>query len=99
MNVEIVEFKTFARNTLLGFLSIRIVELDLEINDLTVHAREEKRWVGLPGRPQIDREGKAITKDGKIQYAPVLKFASRQASDAFNTAVLQALDRHRRSAA
>ena len=81
--------ESYMRNTLRGFISIRIVEHDLQIFDCTLHEQDGKRWIGLPGRVQLDRENKAILDDtGKPKYVSVLKFASRLASDAFQAAVL-----------
>lgn len=95
--IEIEDFKPYERASLRGFLTVRIVELDLSISDLTVHEQNGKRWIGLPGKPQIDRDRKVITgADGKIVYVPILKFASRQAADAFRDSVLVAFDAWRR---
>jgi hypothetical protein len=82
-----------------AFVSIRIVENDLQIFDCTVHERDGKRWIGLPGKVQLDRDNKPIIDaTGKLQYSAVLKFASRLAYDQFQTAVLEALARDRRAA-
>ena len=99
IDIEITAFRKYRRNTLQAFFSIRLVELDLQIFDLTLHESNGTRWIGLPARPQLDRENKAITNvAGKVQYAAVLKFASRLASDQFQTAVLTALANDRRAA-
>ena len=99
MDIEITAFRKFVRNTLRGFVSIRIVEHDLQIYDLTLHEKDGKRWIGLPGKVQLDRDNRAILDDaGKPKYVNVIKFASRLASDAFQSAVLAALDRDRRTA-
>lgn len=99
MDIDVVEFKSFQKNTLQGFLTVRIIEMDMIVTDLTVHAQNDKRWIGLPGKPQLDRDGKVITSGGKAQYVNILKFASRQASDAFRDAVLKAFDQYQKRAA
>lgn len=94
LSVEIVEFKSMERATLRGFASIRIPAMCLTIRDCTVNESNGRRWVGLPGKAQIDREGQTIRRDGKIQYSAVCQFDSKEVSDAFSAAVLDALDRH-----
>jgi len=46
----------------------------------------------MPGKPQIDREGKAIQKDGKTQYSPVVMWATKEAGERFSASVIAALD-------
>lgn len=92
-DVEILNWRAYQSNTLQGFLNIRIVELDLEINELTVHSSNGKRWIGLPGKPQIDKERKVIVgTNGKPAYTPILKFSAKEAGDQFSAIVLAAFD-------
>jgi hypothetical protein len=99
IDVDIIEFKAFESNTLRGFLTIRIVGLDLIVADLTIHDQAGKRWVGLPGKIQVDRERKVILgPNGRPAYTPVLRFASTAAGNRFRDAVLAALDAHTRGA-
>ena len=51
--VEVEDFKPLCRKTLRGFISIVIPELRLCIHDIALHQKNQSRWVGLPGRPQI----------------------------------------------
>lgn len=85
-------FQPVRANTLHGFCSITIPELHLRIHDLTVHAKNESRWVGLPARPQIDRSGTARRDDrGKVAYFPVLEFTDRATRTAFSERVIASL--------
>ena len=42
----------------------------LKIYDCAIHEKGGRRWVSLPGRPMIDREGVALKdENGKTKYA------------------------------
>lgn len=79
-------------NTLFGFVTIRIPALHLRIVDLTVHQKNESRWVGMPGKPQVDREGNVRRDDrGKVLYTSVLEFTDKATRDAFSARVIESL--------
>src|SRR5262249_54051215 len=85
-------FKPVRSNTLFGFCSVTIPELHLKISDLTVHAKDESRWVGLPARPQIDGSGNVRRDDrGKVAYSPILEFTDRATRTAFSERVIASL--------
>jgi len=91
--IEVLSFKPLVKNTLCGFAKIRINELKLVINDVTLHQKGATRWAGLPGKPQINKDGQAIRDNrGKIAYAAILEFENRAASDAFSRAVWAAVE-------
>lgn len=97
--VEIVSFKEMDRNSLRGFVTVRIRALRLKIVDCTVNDSSGRRWIGLPGKAQINRDGEVIRKDGKVQYTPTCGFDSKEVGDAFSAAVLTALDAYQSNAA
>jgi len=91
--IDCLNFKPLAKNTLVGFAKIRINELKLVINDVTLHQKGATRWAGLPAKPQLNKDGIAIRDDrGKIAYAAILEFENRAASDAFSRAVWAAVE-------
>jgi hypothetical protein len=79
-------------NTLVGFCTVTIPELRLKIIDLTVHRKNRSRWVGLPGKAQISRDG-TVRKDerGKTAYSPVLQFTDNATRAAFSKRVIASL--------
>lgn len=92
LTVRVETFKPVRSNTLVGFVDLRITEMHLRIKEATVHQSHDRRWVGLPAKPQIDRQGVARRDErGKIAYASILQFADKATSDAFSTQVIQAL--------
>jgi hypothetical protein len=85
-------FTPLRSNTLYGFCTVVIPELHLTISDLTVHQKNGARWVGMPGKPQIDRAGNVRRDDrGKVAYSPVMQFTDRETRDAFSARVIAAL--------
>jgi hypothetical protein len=92
ISVRVEAFKPLRSNTLFGFADLVIPELCLRVRDATVHQMNGRRWVGLPAKPQINRDG-VVRRDarGKILYAAVLQFIDRTAADAFSARVIGAL--------
>jgi hypothetical protein len=92
LSIRIESFKPVRSNTLFGFVDLVIPELRLRVLAATVHQAHGRRWVGLPARPQLDRDGTARRDDrGKLQYTPVLQFTDRETSDAFSARAIEAL--------
>jgi len=93
LTVTCRNFKALRRNTLVGFVTVYIRELRLEIRDVAIHQKGEARWAQLPAKPMIDKNGVAIrdSSTGKIQYASILEFDRREVRDAFSRAVIAAL--------
>jgi len=84
-------FRPLRRNTLFGFATIKIVELDLEIRDVAIHQKGRAGWSQLPSKAQV-KDGELV-KDhhGKIQHWPMMDFTSSQIRDAFSRAVINAV--------
>jgi hypothetical protein len=92
LTVQVDAFKPIRSNTLYGFCTIVIPELHLKITDLTVHKKNDSRWVGLPGKAQIDRDGNVRRNErGKVAYTPVIEFTDKQTRDAFSARVIASL--------
>jgi hypothetical protein len=92
LQVEISEWKPLARGTLLGFVNVRIPAMRLTIRDCTVNESHGRRWIGLPGKAQINADRELVKRDGKVQYTPTCAFDSKEVGDAFSAAVLAVLD-------
>jgi hypothetical protein len=85
--VTCTKFKPKRRDTLVGLATVRINTIRLTIHDIEIHSRRESRWMQMPARPPLDRDGVAIRDPALIQnaYWEILKF------EAFNSAVIPAL--------
>jgi hypothetical protein len=92
LSVRVESFTRRRSNSLRGFVDLVVPEIRLRIREATVHESHGRRWVGLPGKPQIDRDGAARRDDrGKIAYTPTLQFIDRETSDAFSERAIEAL--------
>ncbi len=93
LGVTCTHWRPFERNTLQGFADLWLRTARLNIRGCAVHEKNGKRWVQLPARPQLDEARNLIRNDaGKIQYAKVLDFDSREVADRFNAAALKAIE-------
>jgi hypothetical protein len=91
LNIRCVDWRPLHKNTLCGFASIRIAELDLVVHDVAVHAKGDRLWAQLPARPWI-KDGAVVTgDDGKVQYSPILEFSRPEVREAFSRAVIRAV--------
>jgi len=87
------DFKPMERNTLRGFVTLRLEPSGLQLNDCSVHEKNGKEWVGLPGKAQIGRDGllKKTPASGKILYLPTVEIPHKAASNRFQQAALAAV--------
>ncbi len=86
-------WKPFERNTLKGFADLWLRAARLNIRGCAVHEKNGQRWVQLPAKPQFDKDRNMVRDDdGKIQYAKVLDFDSREVADRFNAEALKAIE-------
>jgi hypothetical protein len=87
MAVEIKDFRPYERNTLKGFLTVLLQPSGLEIRDLTVHQKGDRRWVNMPSRPYQNSEG-------KTSYSFIILFPDKERSQRFQDVALKALDEY-----
>ena len=96
-SVTVTAFRPFEKNTLRGFVSVRINELRLNVHDLCLHEKNGRKWVALPSKPMLDKDRNPIQDDdGKPKFSPILQFDDRDTANAFSTQVIEAVDRHRK---
>jgi hypothetical protein len=86
-------WRPHSSGSLQGFFNLRLAS-GLCLNDLTLHEQGDRRWVGLPGKPQIDSEGRhRVGDNGKKLYTPVVEIPDRERRDKFTAEALAAVDR------
>jgi hypothetical protein len=85
MAIEVVSFREYKKNTLQGFLNLRLTTIKLQINGVCLHEKNGKRWLSLPARPYEKKEG------GGTAWAIMLEFYDRSAQERFQEMALQAL--------
>lgn len=84
MAIEITSFKPYTKNTLRGFLTLRLTNIGLEVRDATLHEKNGKRWIQLPS--------KAYQKDEKTLWTAIVDFYDKARSEQFQKAALEAID-------
>lgn len=85
------DWRPLQRGTLQGFVTLHLAS-GLVIRDCTLHRSGDKRWIGLPGKPQIDANGDTRRGDGgKVLYTPVVE-VSQAHRDRFQAQALRAVD-------
>ena len=75
LTVKITDFRSVSKNTLVGFAP--------------VHAKGASRWIQLPAKAMIDRDG-VLVRDpatSKIKYAKNLEFRDAGTKNAFQQRV------------
>ena len=77
-------WKAHRKNTLQGFLSLTLSS-GLVIHNVTLHEKNGKRWIGMPGRTYA-------ASDGTTTYAPIVDFASREKHARFQEMALTAVE-------
>jgi hypothetical protein len=88
------------RNTLKGFLTLTLPS-GLALRECSYHEQGTKRWVGLPGRPQLDPDGRhrIDPATGKKSYVAIVEVVGKEARERFQKAAVAAIDRLRAGAA
>jgi hypothetical protein len=91
--LRLVAFKPLRKNSLRGFASVWVPlwqsMTGLTIRDCPVLVSAGRAWVALPGKPQIDPDGRQ-KKDvsGKPAYVAILEWDSREVSDRFSAGII-----------
>jgi len=88
--IEIVSFRKFEKNTLQGFVIVRMTSVGLEIRDCTLHEKDGCRWISLPSKPYTK-------EDGSTGYSYIVAFPEKRIYEQFQKATLAALDEYLKS--
>jgi hypothetical protein len=92
MPVTILEAKRQRKGSLCGFVKIQL-GASLLLHDCPVLESAGRRWVGLPGKPRLDRDGRqSFGANGKAEWLQVISWNSRAASDRFSESVIAAIE-------
>jgi len=84
MALEITKFREVHKNTLQGFISVRLGNIGLEIRDISLHQKNGKEWLAMPSRPYQDSEGNR-------KYAFILDWYDKDRKAQFESTVLALL--------
>lgn len=79
--MRVVDFRPVVKNTLRGFFTLELFG-KIQIRDCTLHEKNGRSWIGFPGIPWTDNDGKTAYKN--VIYIPdkkVLEDLQRGACD------------------
>jgi hypothetical protein len=86
-------WRSVLSGSLQGFFDLQLPS-GLVLNGCMLHERDGNRWVGLPGKAQIeDGRQRLDPKTGRPAYTPVVEIPDRAVRDKFTEQALAALDR------
>jgi hypothetical protein len=84
------DFQARVSNTLRGFVVLQLAPSGIVLHGCSYHEQGDRRWIGLPGKPQIDAEGRVRSdpETGKTLNVPVVEIVGREARERFQTAAV-----------
>jgi hypothetical protein len=90
------KFAAVERGALRGFADLELPS-GMTVHDCTVMESNGRRWVGLPGKPQVnsDKTAKLDPATGKVLYVPVISIADKARRELFSSSALVAIDAFR----
>jgi hypothetical protein len=92
--IGLIKWQSRSQGTLRGFAAIRIEPFGLVINDVSIHRNGSRVFARLPGKPQINTEGRVLLDDrGKREYVPICELPDDDTRGRFSDAVVAALQR------
>ena len=83
--IEIKDFRPFKKNTLQGFVTVRLPAIGPEIRDICRHEKNERRWLAMPANPHQKA-------DGARSWSYILDFFDKDRGQRFQELTLAALD-------
>ena len=89
MAIEITDFRANEKNTLKGFLTVRLTNVGLEIRDLALHEKNGSRWLQLPAKPYEK-------PDGSKGWSYIVSFYEKKNYRQFQELALRAFDAFQR---
>jgi hypothetical protein len=84
--ILVSEWKAHQKNTLLGFLALRLPS-GLVLCNVSLHEQNGKRWLSMPSRPYKG-------DDGTDRWQPLILFTTPEHRERFQAAALDAVDRY-----
>jgi hypothetical protein len=87
-----LNFKSLHRNSLQGFFDLQLAS-GLVLRECSLHKMDDKEWVGLPGKPQLNKDGtqRVDASTGKKLYVCVVDFADKATRERFRKTALAAV--------
>jgi hypothetical protein len=88
----VLDWTRIDKGALLGKARIRRT-CQLEIADVAIFEKDDRRWAQLPAEMMRDMTGQPLKDErGKAKYRSSLKWATRELQDGFSEAVIAAIE-------
>lgn len=89
--MQIRDWRPMRRNSLIGFVRVEL-HSGMIVSDVAIHTSDRGAWASPPAKPMLGPDGVALKDDqGKIRYALVIEFRSKEVRSRFSAAVIEAL--------
>jgi hypothetical protein len=86
--MRLLAWRPMVKNSLHGFATVELPS-ELQISDIPLLQSHGKAWASLPGKPQIDAEGRHKRDiNGRPSYVKILEWRDRELSDKFSEAIV-----------
>jgi hypothetical protein len=85
--IEIVHFRKFEKNTLQGFLEVKLPTSGIIVRDIAVHWKNDNRWLSMPSRSYQKQ-------DGETAFVPLVAFSDKKRWYRFQNLTFAALDEY-----
>lgn len=87
--MTISNYKPLNKNTLIGVFDLTL-STGIVIYGAMFMRKSDSEWITFPGRP-IVKDGQAVLKEGKQDYAKLIDIPDRATRDKFNAQVIAEL--------
>lgn len=84
MAIKCIKFKSYQKGCLLGFATLYVENIKMEIRGCTLNQKDGKRWVSMPSTP--------YQKDGETKYQSINYFPEKGDSEQFSEAAKRAIE-------
>jgi hypothetical protein len=90
-SIQLVEWVKRRQNTLVGFATVRMPS-GIVFHDVSIHNKNSSWWASPASKPMVGRNGTIMRETGgRIKYAPIVSFHSKEVRDRFSHSVIAAL--------
>ncbi len=88
----LIDWHPIGKGALVGKAKVKL-PIGLEIADVGIFEKGDRRWAQLPSEMMRDMAGQALKDDnGRVRYRSSLKWATRELQDGFSAAVIAAIE-------
>ena len=91
--IECVEFREHEKGALIGFATIWVEKMGLEIDGFSLYQKDGRRWVNMPSREYKDKD------TGEAKYKSTIRMRNKEHYNMFLEGVRDAIDLYRASKA